>query len=64
MFISIYPRSQVSVDRIIGSLVVSLPEPKARGELIGWYTSRRPCVRLSVRASTFSKIFFSYIPLS
>ena len=37
---------------ILFSLVLALsPEPKAHGELIGWYSSRRP----SVRPPTFSK---------
>ena len=30
---------------------ISSPEPKAQGELIVWDSSRRPCVRPSVRAS-------------
>ena len=38
------PRYQVSVYRTIGPLV-SLPEPKAHGELIVYQSSRRACVR-------------------
>ena len=29
---------------ILGPCIFSSPEPKADGELIGWYLSRRPCV--------------------
>ena len=37
----------------------SLSEPKAQGELIVWDSSRRPCVRPSVRPSTLSNIYVS-----
>ena len=37
----------------------SSPEPKAQGELIVWDSSRRPSVRLSVRASTLSNMNIS-----
>ena len=32
------------------AVFVSSPEPKAPGELIGWDSSQRPCVRLCVRS--------------
>ena len=38
--------------------IISAPEPRAHGELIVWYSSRRPSVRASISAFTFSKIFF------
>ena len=45
------------------SCFVSSPEPKARGELIVWDSSRcpsvRPSVRASVRASTLSNMSIS-----
>ena len=37
----------------------SSPEPKAPGELIGWDSSWRPCVPLSVRLSTLSNMNIS-----
>ena len=39
--------------------IFSSPEPKAEGELIVWDSSRRPCVRPSVRASTLSNMNIS-----
>ena len=41
------------------STIFSSPEPKAQGELIVWGSSRRPSVRLSVRASTLSNMNIS-----
>ena len=39
----------------------SSPEPKAQGELIGWESSGRPSIRLSVRLSTLSNMNISEI---
>ena len=41
--------------------IFSSPEPKARGELIVWDSSRRQCVCASVRASTLSNMNISEI---
>ena len=49
-------RSNRCIFVLESSLVFSSPEPKAQGELIGWESSGRPSVRLSVRLSTLSNM--------
>ena len=39
--------------------IFSSPEPKAHGDLIVYQWSRRPSVRVSVRASTLSNMYIS-----
>ena len=41
--------------------IFSSPEPKAEGELIGWESSGRPSVHLSIRLSTVSNMNISEI---
>ena len=41
--------SPFGITRLAEGRIFSSPEPKAHGEIIVWDSSRRPCVRPSVR---------------
>ena len=41
------------IDKHYYAFVFSSSEPKAHGEIIVWYSNRRPCLRPCVRRSHF-----------